>query len=203
MAYEKEHLEKIILDAAEEQLFRIGYKNLHLNEVAKKVKISKTTLYKTFESKYIVAEKIIVRLLSDTEITANELIAAEMPLPEKLRRLIGILTNIYTKMDREFLSDLQSTLPKLWEKIDTARKNRQDTFTTLFAKEQAKEVIRSSFDPLLLSAMFHALVIGVYNPHFFLTHNFTADAVGNGIVDTFLQGILENQIIGVQEELKE
>lgn len=191
MAYEKEHLEKIILDAAEEQLFKIGYKNLNLNEVAKKIKISKTTLYKTFESKYIVAEQIIERLLSDAEVTANELIEAEIPLPVKLRRAIDILTNIFTKMDREFLGDLQSTLPELWEKIDTARKKRQDSFTALFAKEQAKGVIRSDIDPLLLSAIFHALVIGVYNPNFFLTHDITANAVGNGIIDTFLQGILE------------
>ena len=124
MAYEKEHLEKIILDAAEEQLFRIGYKNLNLNEVAKKINISKTTLYKTFESKYQVVEKIIDRLLTDTETTVNELIEAEIPLPVKLRRTIEILTTIYTKMDKEFLSDLQSSLPKLWEKIDTARKKK-------------------------------------------------------------------------------
>ncbi len=202
MAYEKEHLEKIILDASEEQLFKIGYKNLNLTEVAKKINISKTTLYKTFESKYQVAEKIIDRLLTDTEITVNELIEAEIPLPVKLRRTIEILTTIYTKMDREFLSDLQSSLPELWEKIDTARKKRQDTFAALFAKEQAKGVIRSGIDPALLSALFHALVIGVYNPHFFLTHNITPDSVGNGIVDTFLHGILESQLIGEQKGLK-
>ena len=136
------------------------------------------------------AEKIIDRLLSETEVTANELIEAEIPLPEKLRSAIEILTAIYTKMDREILRDLQNSLPELWEKIDTARKKRQDTLAALFAKEQDKGVIRPGFDPLLLSAMFHSLVTGIYNPHFFLTHNITADAVGNGIVDTFLQGIL-------------
>lgn len=192
MAYEKGHLEKIILDAAEEQLFRIGYKNLNLNEVAIKINISKTTLYKTFESKYQVADKIIDRLLSEAEVISNILLAAEMPLPEKLRHTLEILINIYTKMDREFLGELQSTLPELWKKIDIARTKRQDMFTALFAQEQAKGVIRSHLDPALLSALFHALVIGVYNPHFFLTHNITADVVGNGIIDTFLQGILEH-----------
>lgn len=191
MAYEKEHLEKIILDAAEEQLFRIGYKSLNMNEVAKRSNISKTTLYKAFKSKYRVAEKIIDRLLLNTEITTDELIKAEIPLSEKLGRSIDVLTNVYTKMDREFLLDLQCTLPKLWKKVDSARKKRKNMFTALFAEEQAQGVIRSGLDPVLLSALFHTLVIGVYNPHFFLTHNITADAVGKEIIVTFLHGILE------------
>lgn len=102
MAYEKDILEKMILDASEKILFRYGYKNLNLNDVAKEINISKTTLYKTFDSKYVVASKVIERLLANTEQAMSELLQSELPLPEKLTQGMDIIANIYAKMDNTF-----------------------------------------------------------------------------------------------------
>ena len=55
MAYEKDALEQKILDVAEAQLFRHGYKALNLNDVAREAGISKVTLYKVVENKYALA----------------------------------------------------------------------------------------------------------------------------------------------------
>lgn len=46
MAYEKDALEQKLLDVAEAQLFRHGYKALNLNDVAREAGISKVTLYR-------------------------------------------------------------------------------------------------------------------------------------------------------------
>lgn len=192
MAYEKEVLEKIILDASEKLLFRYGYKNLNLNDVAKEINISKTTLYKTFDSKYVVASRVIERLLENAELAMSELIQAELPLPEKLKQGIEIISKIYTKMDREFLYDLENSLPELWEKIDVARKEKESLITALLSKEQSKGVVRADIDPALLSALLLTLMRGMYNPGFFLTYSVTSDVVAKAIVDIFLQGSVEN-----------
>lgn len=192
MAYEKEVLEKIILDASEKLLFRYGYKNLNLNDVAKEINISKTTLYKTFDSKYVVASRVIERLLENAELAMSELLQAELPLPKKLKQGIEIISNIYTKMDREFLYDLENSLPELWEKIDAARKKKESAITDLLSKEQSKGVVRADIDPALLSALLLTLIRGMYNPGFFLTYNVTSDVVAKAIVDIFLQGSVES-----------
>jgi AcrR family transcriptional regulator len=199
MAYEKEVLEKIILDASEKLLFRYGYKNLNLNDVAKDTNISKTTLYKTFDSKYVVASRLIERLLGNAEFAMSELLQSELPLPEKLRQGIEIISNIYTKMDMEFLRDLESSLPELWERIDIARKEKESLITTLLAKEQNSGTIRTDIDPALLSALILTLVRGMYNPAFFLTHHVTSDAVNKVIVDVLLQGTLQNKYVVERE----
>lgn len=191
MVYEKKALEKIILDASEKFLFRYGYKNLNLNDIAKEINISKTTLYKAVDSKYAVASKVIDRLLTDAEIAMSDLLQSELPLPEKLQQGLGIISNIYTKMDREFLKDLESSLPELWEKIDTARKEKEGLLTALLAKGQSNGIIRADLDPALLSALILALVRGMYNPVFFLTHHVKSDEVGKLIIDVFLQGTLK------------
>lgn len=41
MAYEKEMIEKTILDVSPRLLFRYGYKNLNLNDVAKEIGMNK------------------------------------------------------------------------------------------------------------------------------------------------------------------
>ena len=125
MAYEKEVLEKSILDVSEKHLFRLGYKNLNLNDVAKELKISKTTLYKNINNKYDVATMVVDRLLEKADLSISELLQMELSLPEKLRKGLKIISSIFTKMDREFLNDLENTLPELWEKIDVARKEKE------------------------------------------------------------------------------
>jgi AcrR family transcriptional regulator len=192
MAYEKEVLEKIILDASEKLLFPYGYKNLNLNDVAKEINISKTTLYKTFDSKYVVASRVIERLLENAEFAMSELLQLELPLPEKLKQSIEIISNIYTKMDREFLYDLENSLPELWKKIDAVRKKKESLITTLLSKEQSKGVVRADIDPALLSALLLTLIRGMYNPGFFLTYNVTSDVVAKAIVDIFLRGSVES-----------
>jgi AcrR family transcriptional regulator len=192
MAYEKEVLEKIILDASEKFLFRYGYKNLNLNNVAKEINISKTTVYKTFDSKYVVTSRVIDRFLANTEFAMSELILSELPLQEKLRQGVEIISNIYTKMDREFLNDLMNSLPELWEKIDATRKKRESALTNLLSKEQSKGVVRVDIKPELLSALILTLIRGMYNPAFFLTYTTTSDVVGKLIVDVLLHGSLES-----------
>jgi AcrR family transcriptional regulator len=191
VAYEKDLLEKSILDASEKSLFRFGYKNFNLNDIAKELGISKMTLYKTVVGKSAVAGKVIDRLLTEAESTMSDLIQSELPLPEKLRLGIDIISNIYTKMDRAFLKDLESSLPQLWEKIDAARKERESSLAVLLAKEQSAGTIRADLDPALLSVLILALIRGMYNPAFFLTHRVTSDAVGDLIIDVFLRGVLK------------
>ncbi len=192
MAYEKDALEKIILDASEKFLFRYGYKNLNLNDVARETNISKTTLYKTFDSKYIVASRVIERLLENAEFAMSELLQSELPLQEKLRQGIEIISNIYTKMDREFLYYLENSLPELWNKIEVARKGKEQLITVMLSKEQRKGVVRAEIDPALLSALILTLIRNMYNPAFFLSYNVSSDTVGELIVDVLLQGSLNH-----------
>ena len=190
MAYEKTALESTILDVSEKLLFRYGYKNFNLNDVASEVGISKTTLYKTYSGKYQVASQVIERLLRNVEAAMDKLLGADLPLPEKLRQCADILSGIYTKMDREFLRDLENRLSKLWQKIDRARQDKERRLADLLAREQAKGVIRPDIDPGLLAALILALIIGMCNPTFFLSHKVSSDTVARLISDVILHGSL-------------
>jgi AcrR family transcriptional regulator len=192
MAYEKETLEKKILDISERHLFRYGYKNLNLNDVAKEAGISKTTLYKTFDNKYLIASKVIERFLEKADSEILELLQKELPLQDKIRQSIKIISNLYIKMDKDFLYDLENSLPELWAKIDSVRKTKESILTELLLKEQRNGMVRDDIDSALLSALIMILVRGVYTPDFFFTRNVSADTVGDVIVNIFLNGILKN-----------
>ncbi|HBF0312733.1 TPA: TetR/AcrR family transcriptional regulator [Clostridioides difficile] len=192
MAYEKETLEKSILDISERLLFRYGYKNLNLNDVAKEAKISKTTLYKTFDNKYVIASKVIERFLQKADLEILELLQKELPLQDKIRQSIKVISNLYIKMDKDFLYDLENSLPELWSKIDDVRKTKESILAELLLKEQRNGSVREDIDPALLSALIMILVRGIYNPDFFFTHNVSADTAGDVIISIFLNGILQN-----------
>ena len=166
MAYEKEVLEKSILDVSEKHLFRLGYKNLNLNDVAKELKISKTTLYKNINNKYDVATMVVDRLLEKADLSISELLQMELSLPEKLRKGLKIISSIFTKMDREFLNDLENTLPELWEKIDAARKEKEKLLIKMLSNEQKHGNLRMDLSPELLAPLLLTLIRGMYNPTF-------------------------------------
>lgn len=192
LAYETDVLEKMILDASEKRLFRFGYKNLNLNDVAKDVGISKTTLYKTFEGKYDVASRVIERLLDESEAAMRALIEADLPFPETLRGGMDVLAGIYAKMDATFLRDLESSLPELWMKIDVARQQKEGALAALFARAQDDGVLRADVAPALLAAFVLTLIRGMYQPAFFLSHQVTADEVGTALIDVILNGTLHH-----------
>lgn len=190
MAYEKDALEQKLLDVAEAQLFRHGYKALNLNDVASEAGISKVTLYKVVENKYALAEKVVRRFLAQADAEMSTLLAGSLPLEEKLRRGVQLLAALYLRMDKRFLSDLQSSLPALWQLIDDTRKGREQALAALFAKAQRAGVVRADVDAGLLAASLLVLVRGIFQPAFFITHDVSAERAGEMIVQLVLQGAL-------------
>ena len=188
MAYEKAALEKAILDIAERQLFRAGYRRLNLNDIAQEAAVSKVTLYKLFESKHALAVRVVDRLLSEADEQVSALLGSKMPLGEKMERCIGLISNLYLKMDRDFLYDLEHSLPELWQRIDELRSSRERLIARLLSEAQLDGSLRGELDAELLAALLMALVRGVYNPAFFLAHNISAEAAGKLITDVFMHG---------------
>ena len=193
MAYEKKALEKAILDISEKQLLRYGYKNLNLNKVAKEAGISKVTLYKIFDSKYEITSQVIKRILEKSDLEMSDLLQSELPLQTKIQQGVKIISSLYLKMDKDFLYDLEHSLPELRQQIDDVRKAKEKIIAQLLTNAQSKGAIREDIDPELLSALIMALIRGVYNPDFFFNHNVSADTVGNVIVNIFMDGILKDE----------
>lgn len=93
-------------------------------------------------------------------------------------------------MDREFLNDLENTLPELWEKIDAARKEKEKLLIKMLSNEQKHGNLRMDLSPELLAPLLLTLIRGMYNPTFFLSHNVTSDTVSETIIEIFLHGSL-------------
>ena len=121
------------------------------------------------------------------------MLQSELPLPEKLRVSMEIISAIFMKMDREFLRDLKNSLPELWQKIDDARQGSEEQIAAVLSEEQGKRSIRTDINPSLLSALILTVVRGMYNPAFFLNYNVTPETVGKLVVDIVLRGSLTDR----------
>ncbi|MFA5624389.1 MAG: TetR/AcrR family transcriptional regulator [Bradymonadales bacterium] len=189
MAYEREDLEQLLLDLSERALFRYGFKRFNLNEVAREARISKTTLYTVFAGKYELASGVIDRLLSEAEREMGALLEGNGSLLEKLGSGMEVIAQIYGKMDAVFLSDLENSLPELWERIDAARRKKEEVLRHLLCEEQKRGVVRGDLDASLMASMILTLVRGMYQPAYFLEHGVTGTAVGEVIMEILRAGI--------------
>ena len=138
------------------------------------------------ENKYALAEKVVRRFLTQADAEMSTLLAGSLPLEEKLRRGVQLLAALYLRMDKRFLSDLQSSLPALWQLIDDTRKGREQAL----AKAQRAGVVRADVDAGLLAASLLVLVRGIFQPAFFITHDVSAERAGEMIVQLVLHGAL-------------
>ncbi len=191
MAYEKTVIENAILDTSRKCLFRYGYKNLNLNDVAKEIGISKTTLYKIYGSKYIVAEKIIDNIILEATGKRDAILSLDLPINEKLQKAVEQISEIFSSMDEEFLKDLQNTVPELWDKIESERKSKEDLIVKLISKDQKNGIIKSDHSPKILAAVLLSIIQNIYSPEFFLKYNTTPKDAGSMAIDVFLKGCLK------------
>ncbi|MEE3419536.1 MAG: TetR/AcrR family transcriptional regulator [Lachnospiraceae bacterium] len=95
-----------------------------MSDVAKAVGMSKKTLYVYFRSK----EDLMLQMtdycfksIKDSE--AKIISDPTLPVPEKIRRILGVLPERYLQLDLTQLSDLKTSYPSIYRRVEEHLEN--------------------------------------------------------------------------------
>lgn len=108
--------ENIIL-YAREIFFSSGFHKTPMDLISSGLQISKKTLYKYFPSKEYLLEEIINRELANALGTVKKLVDSKKNVVEKIIAIFEYYMNRITKLSNQWLKDLRTHTPKLWEKV--------------------------------------------------------------------------------------
>lgn len=168
-ALTKQQNKQKILDTSKALFYESGYSAITMDDIARKLGMSKKTLYKYYSGgKYEIMCQIIRDLKDELAGGVNKIVNNESaPYPEKLRQMLNFVGFTLANISQALLEDLQKNLPALWEELNRhKRESAYLRFNKLIEEGRRKGFINQSVNHRLIVALYASAVQNLLDPAF-------------------------------------
>lgn len=163
-----------------------------MDDLARRLGISKRTLYEHFSSKVDILDSIIdVTLAEFDEQTRRILDNSELTLLEKIRKVIVVVPEYNEFYDLRILEQLKRSYPAQWERVNREL-HQWDDLKGLLEEGIRTGVIKNINIDLLMRLIIDA-TNATMDRQFFLVHSISVTEAFESIVDVLLTGMLQEK----------
>ncbi|MFJ7954251.1 TetR/AcrR family transcriptional regulator [Lysinibacillus sp. NPDC096418] len=160
-----------------------------MDDLAKRLGISKRTLYENFSSKVDILDSIIDFTLSEFDEQTRLIIDnPEFTLAEKIKKAIVVLPKYNEFYDLRILEQLKRSYPAQWERVNREL-NQWDDLKALLEEGIKTGIIKNMNIDLLMKLIIETANITL-DRQFFLQHSISISESLETIVDALLNGIM-------------
>lgn len=145
--------EQIILAALEEM--KIHSVRFTMEDLTRRMKVSKTSLYKVFSSKGLLIHAIINFLMAEFHREVDEVREENLSPEEKIRRAIKSYTKVFRYFEYGIYNDLQNSYPKEWKRWEDFRKQK----IKKLLQNMQTEIDAGNFRPINLAVFQRCLLV--------------------------------------------
>lgn len=161
-----------------------------MDDLSRRLGISKRTLYEHFSSKAEILDAIIEQTFLEMDEKTEQIIKDDrLSLVEKIKGVMTVLPTHFEFYDLRVFDQMKRFFPEQWAKLDAALKDDWLTLRRLIEQgiEQG-EVVPMNVS-LLMKMIVNALD-ATLDQRFFLQNNITVSEALNSIVDVLLYGFI-------------
>ncbi|WP_033541243.1 TetR/AcrR family transcriptional regulator [Planococcus sp. CAU13] len=163
-----------------------------MDDLAKRLGISKRTLYEHFSSKLEILESIIDLTLSEFDERSNQIIEDQsLGLKEKIRQTITIMPEHNDFYDLRILEQLKRYYPEQWERIDREI-HQWDNLKKLLEEGMETGLIKEQNIELLMKIIMDAINITL-DLKFFSDHSISVKEAVEAITELLLHGLVKEK----------
>lgn len=160
-----------------------------MDDLARRLGISKRTLYEHFPSKVGILDSIIDMTLEEFDEQARHIIEnPEFTLVEKIRKVIVVMPKYNEFYDNRILEQLKRFYPEQWERV-MRELYQWDELKGLLEEGMRTDVIKERNIDLLMKIIIEAANT-TFDRQFFLEHSISVTEAFETIVDMLLMGIV-------------
>ncbi|MFJ7738402.1 TetR/AcrR family transcriptional regulator [Lysinibacillus sp. NPDC097287] len=160
-----------------------------MDDLAKRLGISKRTLYENFSSKVDILDSIIDLTIKEFDEQTRLIIDnPEFTLAEKIKKTIVVLPKYNEFYDLRILEQLKRSYPAQWERVNREF-NQWDDLKTLLEEGIRTGIIKDINIDLLMKLIIEASNITL-DRRFLLGHSITITQSFETIVDVLLNGFM-------------
>ena len=180
-------MEQKVINAALEEM-RIHAMKFTMEDLTRRLHISKTSLYKMVPSK-----DALIRGIVDSKIGAfrkhkEEILGGDENADEKLLRLMHLYTDAFGIVGSHIASDLQSLYPAIWEEWQAFQRETVGTVMALIRDGIAAGVYRGVNLPVNEECLV-AAIAAISEPEFLRRNDISYRDAVEAVGDLFLHGL--------------
>ncbi|KIL73178.1 TetR/AcrR family transcriptional regulator [Pseudobacillus badius] len=181
-----------IMKAFLEEIHDKGMK-FTMDDLARRLGISKRTLYQNFSSKAEILDAIIDSTLVEFDEKTERIVSdPNLSLIEKIKGAITVVPKYNEFYDWKILEQMKKTYPEQWERVNAAL-NQWDALRELIEEGIREGLIVDQNVPFLIKVIVDA-TNSTLDRQFFLENSITVTEALDSIVDILLFGLVKKDM---------
>jgi len=136
-----------VLAAGREILLSQGLRSITTNEIARRARVSKKTLYNLFPSKDALVEAIVVSFLEENLARWDAILERAGSAIDRILASLEFVGQFMPQIQSQLINQVETVAPQLWSRIDAIRLQRLRKLKTLMEEAQAEGFLRADIDP--------------------------------------------------------
>ncbi len=142
----KKYLE--IIKTARELFWKHGFRRVTVQEICDKAGVSKMTFYKYFPNKIDLAKTVFINILDEGREKFDNLMAENIPLPEKIEKLLILKSEGTTNVSQEFMNDFYlGDEPELQNFVESKTREVWNEVLKNYTNAQKNGIFRDDIHP--------------------------------------------------------
>jgi AcrR family transcriptional regulator len=135
-----------ILAAGRAILITEGLRAITTNELARRARVSKKTLYNLFPNKDALLEAIVVSFLEENLARWDEILALDASAIDRILASLEFVSQFMPQIQSQLVNQVETIAPQLWAKIDALRLRRLRKLKRLMEEAQREGYLRADVD---------------------------------------------------------
>ena len=187
----EENIDKIKIILYSRDLFlKYGFHKISIGEIAKKMKISKNTIYKYFPAKNNLIEEILKYTSDEINENFQMILSSKINAVLKFIKVLEYAANVIMKFHDKFFKELRIYNPELSDLIEKIRAKYMYSNISKLIRQGKKEKLYKDYPDEVLITIFISIIKSVCNPEFIASNNFSLFESMKLSFEIFLNGIL-------------
>lgn len=163
-----------------------------MNDLARDLGVSKSTLYGHFPSKDELVGYVVQQVSEETERRFREIVQdSNLSIPEKLKGILLIVPQDFQHSFLRFLVELRRYHPEQWSKMEQAIDDEWEIITRLVEDGIQSGVFRPTHIPTLIQIL-NASMRSIFDQQNLVSSQITLQETISVTVDIILHGISRN-----------
>lgn len=183
-----------ILDISEELFLNYGLRSISMDDISKKLGMSKKTLYQFIDNKKDLVEQVILRYISNEASLVNELHSEATDAIDEYLSIARHILIVLRKMKPTIIYDLKKYYPESWHLIETLHfKFIENSIKRNIEKGIIEEFYRKDVNAEIISKLYIIKNEAMSDEALFPIKDFSRDSLFVAFLKYHLYGIVSEK----------
>ena len=182
-----------ILEGGFDSVVDTGVRAFTVESLAKRLAMSKKTIYKFFPTKENLIRSIMRFVFTQIDAAFNKVMVDEPNPAVQFIKIMETIAKFAGRVPVDKIAELKSLYPDIWREIESFRLSHQDDFYTILHDAQEQGLARDDINMRSTSIIYINIINSTFQPEFFLKNDLPIRETIRGFVKIVARGIFTNK----------